>query len=147
MARGILSVPEIANAQNVPRIVLDPVKNDTRFAIDKDIFLTKIRTQLNEKANGKVRFLARDRITTLEQERALKQAGQVTSSSDPNVVEFKGADYFLTGQLKGLTTKTKAGTSDYVLYTFQLIDARTSDVIWESSADVKKQGLEDASYR
>jgi hypothetical protein len=28
-----------------------------------------------------------------------------------------------------------------------LIDARTSDIIWEDSAEIKKQGLEDAAYR
>lgn len=147
MARSILATPEIANAQGMPRIVLDPVVNETRFPINKDIFLSKIRGELNAKAGNKVRFLARDRMATLERERDLKQGGQVTSSSDPNVVEFKGADFFLTGKLEGLTTRTSKGTSDYILYSFQLIDARTSDIIWEDQAEMKKQGLEDAAYR
>ena len=101
MARSILGIPQIANAQGQPRIVLDPVKNETRFPINKDIFLTRIRTQLNSKAAGKVIFLARDRMEALEKERALKQSGQVTANSDPNVDEFKGADFFLTGTLAG----------------------------------------------
>ena len=42
---------------------------------------------------------------------------------------------------------TSAGTSDYVLYSFRLTDARTSRIVWEDSAEVKKQGLEDAAYR
>jgi len=147
MARSILGIPQIANAQGQPRIVLDPVMNETRFPINKDIFLTRIRVQLNSQAAGKVIFLARDRMAALEHERQLKQSGQVTSSSDPNVTEFKGADFFLTGKLQGLTTRTGAGTSDYILYSFQLIDARTSDIIWEDSAEIKKQGLEDAAYR
>src|SRR5687767_7850850 len=79
MARSILSVPEIANARGVPRVVLEPVRNDTRFPIQKDIFLTRIRTELNTKARGKVRFLARENIAALERERDLKQSGQVTS--------------------------------------------------------------------
>jgi PBP1b-binding outer membrane lipoprotein LpoB len=147
MARSILGIPQIANAQGQPRIVLDPVKNETRFAINKDMFLTRVRVQLNSKAAGKVIFLARENMAALERERQLKQSGQVTASSDPNVVEFKGADYFLTGSLQGLTTRTSAGTSDYILYSFRLIDARTSDIIWEDSAEIKKQGLEDAAYR
>lgn len=147
MARSILHIPQIANAQGTPRIVLDPVKNETRFPINKDIFLTRIRVQLNSKAQGKVLFLARDRMQALEKERAMKQSGQVTSSSDPNVVEFRGADFFLTGVLQGIPTRTSAGTSDYILYAFQLIDARTSDIVWEDSAEIKKQGLEDAAYR
>jgi PBP1b-binding outer membrane lipoprotein LpoB len=147
MARSILTTPQITNAQGTPRVVLDPVINETRFPINKDIFLTRIRAELNTKARGKVIFLARERMAALEHERQLKQSGQVTSSSDPNVVEFKGADFFLTGKLSGLSTRTAAGTSDYILYTFQLVDARTTDIIWEDSAEIKKQGLEDAAYR
>jgi len=147
MAKSILTIPQIANAQGTPRIVLDPVENATRFPINKDIFLSRIRAELNSKSRGKVIFLARERMAALEHERQLKQSGQVTSSSDPNVVEFKGADFFLTGKLSGLSTKTAAGTSDYILYAFQLVDARTSDIVWEDSAEIKKQGLEDAAYR
>jgi PBP1b-binding outer membrane lipoprotein LpoB len=147
MARSILSTPQIANAAAPPVIVLDPVENKTRFPINKDIFLTRIRTQLNSKTRGKVTFLARDRMTALEHERQMKQQGAVTSLSDPNLQEFKGADYLLTGSLEGLSTHTAAGTSDYILYAFQLIDARTSAIVWEDSAEMKKQGLEDAAYR
>ncbi len=147
MARSILATPEIQKAQGLPRVVLLPVENQTRFAFNKDIFLDRIRVQLNSKAQGKVRFLARDRMEALEKEREMKRAGQLTSSSDPVVQEFKGADFFLTGKLSGMTTKARAGTSDYILYTFQLIDPRTSDIIWEDSAEIKKQGTEDAAYR
>lgn len=147
MARQLLGVPEIAQAQGIPRIVLLPVENNTRFSLNKDLFLTRIRAQLNEKSGGKMRFLARDRIAALEQERQLKQSGQVTSNSDPNVQEFKGADFFLTGKLEGHSTRTSQGLSDYILYTFQLIDPRTSDIVFEGSHEIKKQGLEDASYR
>jgi hypothetical protein len=147
MARSILAIPQIASAPTPPIIVLDPVENKTRFPINKDIFLTRIRAQLNSKTYGKVTFLARDRMAALEKERNLKREGAVTAATDPNVQEFKGADYFLTGSLEGLSTRTRAGTSDYILYVFQLIDARTSAIVWEDMAEMKKQGLEDAAYR
>ena len=86
-------------------------------------------------------------MDALRAEREMKRTGELTSSSDPNVQEFKGADFFLTGKLDGQTTRTSAGTSDYVLYSFQLIDARTAEIIWEDFSELKKQGLEDASYR
>lgn len=147
MARGILAVPEIANATKVPRIVLLPVKNDTRFPFNKDIFLDEIMALLNERAAGKVRFLARDRISELEKERDLKRTGQVTSENDPNIQRFKGGDLMLTGKLVGQTTKTSAGTSDYVLYSFELINPDTSEIIWNGSHRIKKQGQVDAAYR
>ena len=147
MARSILSIPQIANAPLPPKIVLDPVINNTRFPINKDIFNVRIRTELNKKSLGKVTFLARDRMAALDKERNLKRAGEVTATADPKMQEFLGADYFLTGELQGLSTRTRAGTSDYVLYAFQLIDVRTSAIVWEDSMEMKKQGLEDAAYR
>src|SRR5213592_3561336 len=92
MSRSILDTPQIKSAHNPPVVVLDPVVNETRFPINKDMFLTRIRVLLNSKSFGKVQFLARDRMAALEHERDSKRAGQVTSSSDPNVVEFKGGD-------------------------------------------------------
>lgn len=147
MARSILGIPQITRAQGQPRILLDPVVNETRFPINKDMFLTRIRVMLNSKASGKVVFLARDRMAALEKERDLKQSGAVTSGSDPNVVQFKGGDFLLTGKLSSLTTRTSKGVSDYILYTFQLVDVNTSDIVWEDFAEIKKQGLEDAAYR
>lgn len=149
MARSILNIPEIMNAKGTPRVVLNPVVNETRFPLNKDIFLTRIRTQLNSKAAGKVRFLAREQnnMAAIEREQQLKQDGTVTASSDPNLVTLKGADFFLTGKLQGMSTRTSQGLSDYILYSFQLIDATTSEIVWEDSAEIKKQGLEDAAYR
>lgn len=147
IARRILSTPQIAQASGQPRIVILPVDNQTRFPINKEIFTTRIRALLNSRSTGKVLFLARDRMDALQREQQLKQQGLVTTNSDPSQVEFRGADFFLTGTLQGQTTRTRAGVSDYVLYTFQLIDARTSDIIFEDFAEMKRQGLEDAAYR
>jgi penicillin-binding protein activator len=147
MARSILDTPQVRNAHSPPVVVLDPVMNETRFPINKDMFLTRIQVLLNSKCEKKVQFLARDRLAALERERELKRSGQVTSSSDPNVVEFKGGDFLLTGKLQSLTTRNSRGISDYVLYSFELVDARTSAIVWQDFAEMKKQGLEDAAYR
>ena len=147
MARSILDTPQVRNAQSPPVVVLDPVMNETRFPINKDMFLTRIQVLLNSKCDKKVQFLARDRLAALERERDLKRSGQVTSSSDPNVVEFKGGDFLLTGKLQSLTTRNSRGISDYVLYSFELVDARTTAIVWQDFAEIKKQGLEDAAYR
>ena len=147
IARGLLSMPQIANAATPPVVVLDPVLNETRFPINKNIFLDRIQAQLISKAAGKVTFLARERMDTLQRERDAKRAGNVTSTSDANVQEFKGADYFLTGKLSGLSTSSKNGVSDYILYTFQLIDVRTSAIVWGGDDEIKKQAQSDAVYR
>jgi hypothetical protein len=76
MARSILGIPQIARAQTPPSVVLDPVVNNTRFPINKDIFLTRIRTQLNSKAAGQVSFLDREMMKTLQRERELNAPGR-----------------------------------------------------------------------
>src|SRR5216117_3491656 len=78
MTRSILNIAPIKNAQNPPVVLLDPVANETRFPINKEMFLTRIRVLLNSKSYGKVTFVARDRMGALEKERELKQSGQVT---------------------------------------------------------------------
>src|SRR2546430_12266621 len=52
IAHQILSAPEIANAKGAPRIVLLPLKNDSRFPINKDLFLERIAAVLNDKSAG-----------------------------------------------------------------------------------------------
>src|SRR4051794_23446407 len=59
MARSILGVPQIARAAAKPVIVIDPVVNDTRFPINKDLFTDRIRIELNKHAIDRVTFLAR----------------------------------------------------------------------------------------
>lgn len=147
MARSILAVPQIRDAVQPPVVLLEPIVNDTRFPISQDIFLTRIRVLLNTKAQGKATFVARENLEALERERELKQQGAVTTSTSPAGVHYLGGDYFLTGKFQGMTTTNAQGTSDYILYTFQLIDGRTSVIVWEDFAEMKKQGLEDAAYR
>ena len=147
IARGILGAPQIANAATPPVVALDPVLNETRFPINKNIFLDRIQAHLLSKAAGKVTFIARERMATLEREREAKRTGQVTSNSDARVQEFKGADYFLTGKLSGLSTAARGGVSDYILYTFQLINARSGEIVWGGDDEIKKQGVSDAVYR
>ncbi|MBI2946102.1 MAG: penicillin-binding protein activator LpoB [Verrucomicrobia bacterium] len=156
MARKILSIDQIVKAQGTPKVYLLPVENNTRFPINRDLFLDRIRAQLNERATGKVRFLARTAsadgspqriMQALERERDLKESGAVTSNAGQPAAQFSGADFLLTGKLGSLTTRTSRGVSDYILYTFQLIDVRTTEIVWEGSEEIKKQGLEDAAYR
>ncbi len=144
MSRSILSTPAIANAQTPPVIGLLPVVNDTRFSINKDIFNKRIKALLNTQCRGSVQFVARDRIEAVERERELKREGMVGSSGEGVMA---GVDYFLTGELTGLSQASSTGQSDYILYTFRLINAETGIEEWEEFSEIKKEGIEDAVYR
>lgn len=126
MAESLIGIPEIAQAQGIPRIGLLLVKNSTRFVIDKDIFTKKIRLELNKNANGQVRFLERERLEDIIKEREAKREGLFTSSKEGDLL---GVDFYLTGELIGLSKASKGHRSDYFLLSFQLIDAETSDIV------------------
>ena len=150
MARSILSIPQVANsAGRTARRAGPGQPNETRFPINKEIFLTRIRTQLNSKATGKVLFLARDRMDALQRERSFrKQSGQVTASV-PIPTWSSSRRGLLPHRFVARPHHAHRRRHETIisLYAFQLIDARTSDIIWEDSAEIKKQGLEDAAYR
>ncbi len=144
MSRKIMATPEIVRASTPPTIVLEPVRNGTRFVIDTDILLVKMRGELLENTNGRVRFLARERLDAIERERTAKREGVFTASS---AKDLKGADFFLTGELLSISKARDSKRSDYILYTFQLIDAEDSTIVWEGQYDVKKEGKRGTSYR
>jgi PBP1b-binding outer membrane lipoprotein LpoB len=143
MARSILGIPEIVRAKNAPRIVLEPVVNETPLLIKREIFVTRMRAELNSKAAGRVRFLARGDMRALEREQQLKHDGIVPVSQDPEAVEFRGTSYFLTGKFQSMPARSGEAWSDSVLYSFQLIDAATSEIVWEDSAEIAREGLGD----
>ena len=149
MAQGILGIPVVAGAKSAPHIVLESIVNNTRFPMDKDTFLTRIRVMLNSKAMNKVRFLDRAMMARFQEEQQIRISAEPAAAMPavaPGTGELRSADYFLTGQLDGMAAKTPAGTGDYVLYSLRLTDARTSAVVWEDSYEIRKEGLEDAAY-
>ena len=145
MVRKILETPKLQSQKGkTPMIGLMPIENRTRFAVDKEIFATRMKALLNEKANGQVRFVARDRLDQVRAEKELKEKGEVTTGERKKV---HGVDFFLTGELSSLSTSSERGKSDYMLFTFRLIDAETAEEIWEGFHELKKEGAEDAVYR
>lgn len=158
MAISILETPEIMNASQAPKISLLPVKNSTRFIIDKDIFTKKIRIELNRNATGKIRFLARGSVREditkyILKERRFKREDKdedefgvtdVTASKDAALV---GVDFFLTGDLTSLTKSISGSRSDYILMSFQLIDAETAEIVWEDAYEIKRVGIAGVAYQ
>ncbi|MEE8142824.1 MAG: penicillin-binding protein activator LpoB [Planctomycetota bacterium] len=144
MARDLLEIPEIAQALQPPTVALEQVRNGTRFVIDTDIFLVRIRGLLNQQCRGKVRFLARQDLEAIMRERQAKREGVYSSSGKKSLL---GADFFLTGELLSISKARDQNRSDYILYAFQLIDTENSLIVWEGQVDVKKVGKRGTLYR
>ncbi len=147
MLRSILAAPAIANAPHPPTIVLLPLTNKTRFMIESDIFTKKLRAELNTKATGRAIFLGRERMPAIQAERELKREEGFTSDPALHQKGPAGADYFLSGDMTGLSKNSTSGAEDYILYTFQLIDAESSAIVWEDEWEMKRVGQDDVVYR
>ena len=155
MAREIVGIPEIARAKIAPHVVLEPAINNTPCPIDRDAFMTRIRVMLNSKAMNKVRFLDRAMMARFREEQQTRISAELTAAAVPSAMpvtaartgELRGADYFLAGELDGMTAGTAAGADECVLCRFRLTDARTGATVWEDSCELGKEGLGDAAYR
>ncbi|MDP8212242.1 MAG: penicillin-binding protein activator LpoB [Candidatus Zapsychrus exili] len=149
MAISILETPEIMNAEEAPKIALIPVANLGNFNINENIFTKRIRVELNKNASKKMSFIARDFIKKnqiteyIMKERLIKREEKsndevgvtnITSSKDLDLV---GVDFLLTGELNGLAKKNIRGQADYVMMSFQLIDAETGVIVWEDVYEIK----------
>ena len=60
MCGAILSVPEIASSPTATRIAVAPLRNSSRYLIDKDIFIARLRLELSRFSQGRVQFLSQD---------------------------------------------------------------------------------------
>jgi len=58
MTAALLSTPEIGGKEGVTRIAVSPIRNSTRYMFDKDIFMKRLRIELQRHSEGKVRFFS-----------------------------------------------------------------------------------------
>jgi len=144
MSRDLVGSDAIQEAEQKPIVALLPVENETRFRVDTDIITLQMRDRLIEFAGDRVTFVARDRLGSVRAEREAKRAGEVTSSGEKMI---SGADYFLTGVLKTVSKSAEGKVSDYIYYSFELIDAESSNIVWAKGYDVKKVGERGVLYR
>jgi len=112
MLRGFGEVPEIALSRGRVRIVVEPVVNDSRLALAETIF--------NEAVLGQIA------LRTPRQWQFLPGGDQATAA----------ADFFLANRLQRVRPVAPVD-HEILLYTHQLIDARSSEIVWVGSAELK----------
>lgn len=141
---------EIAGIQwprqgEMPRIAVLPIINQTRFRIDPKLLQNKLVKDLVTFAQGKVLFLARDSEADVVAERDKKRSGQYDSGKRSKAM--LGADYLLKGEMRALSKSSREGVSDYIHYSFQLIDAETTAILWVGDFETKKVGSVGVIYQ
>jgi TolB-like protein len=60
MSTALLSTPEISGSEQPVRIALAPIRNSTRFMVDQDILMKRLRLELSRYGAGRVTFFAQN---------------------------------------------------------------------------------------
>jgi len=143
-ATSILALPQIAKAEKPPTILITPVENHSASPVDTDLYTVKLRGILMQYSTDKVRFLARDvGWNTNKYEQQLRKEGEVQPGAAREAATY---DYILTAELRGISSSSGKGRSEYFLIAFKLVDM--NDVLlWEDQYEIKKQGHDNAVYR
>lgn len=114
------------------------LRNDSSDTIDKEIILTKLRTELFQAMGRQVRILDRSPQANdlVDAERRMKDRGQVSGTNDRKVA---GSDFVLKGTMKSRDRQAGKLRSSYILVTFELTDLVTSELMWTGDYDMKTE--------
>lgn len=147
MIRDLLAVPEVANASEPPRIIVDSkyLVNESSSIVNRNLLTDKLRVGLNRAAARRMVFLARERADMIEEERELKEAGVIVPAPASSPLS---ADYRLAGRIASLDKVQAVGDQTrYTQITFELVDLMSGAILWSNMYEFKKTGRDDAVYR
>lgn len=126
------------------RIAVTSIKNATRFRIDTHVIRKKLTTDLVKQSTGAT-YLARDAEAMVRRERVQKRNGQYTLQKRD--AAMLGADYFLVGQMRAISKSAREGLSDYIIYSFELVDAENGAIVWADDFETKRRSNIDVLYQ
>jgi hypothetical protein len=151
MVRDMLTIPQLLNAKVPPRVVIDPkyFRNESAEIIDKALITDRIRVGLNRAAAGRVMFIGREYIEAIQDERALKDEGQVDTGTTGRTRASAGVDYRLVGRIgtRDAVDPQSGARSRYSQYTFELLDMEYGTIVWSNIYEFKKEARDDVVYR
>jgi len=144
MAREIAAI-QWPKSGTKPRIAVLPLENQTRFRVDPKLLQNKLLKDLIKFSGGSVSYLARDTEQAVMVERSKKRAGMYDHGKQ--AATMAGADYLLKGEMRSLSKASREGVSDYILYSFQLVDSETGVILWVGDYETKKAGETGVVYQ
>ena len=136
MARSLIQLPFIHNAENPPTIAFVKIENRTNRFIDTVGFQEKIRTLLLKNCRSKLYFLDRSAMDEIIKERKRKKKGLATAS-EKSKSKIYGADYFLAGSIHSINRVGGSQRTEYTRYSFRLTDADNSVIVWEDEYETR----------
>jgi hypothetical protein len=137
-----------ARYNDAPIIAVIRPQNDTRFPEVTQIFQENLVAELlGRTSRQEVRFSQRDSDVQAEiaREKGEKEGGERTDRTGRRTK--LGADYFLKAKFSTLSVTDGEYESDTILYTFELIDTETDELIFKGKHLIKRVSEKSAVYR
>lgn len=151
MVRDMLGNPLIAGQLPSPRVILDAeyFRNESAQRINTNIIVDNLRVNLQRAANGRIRFVSRESMGMVADERDLKRDGVTDQGTLATARAQLGADYRLRGRVTS-TEQIKASQGLIQRYNqviFEMIDLENSEIVWTGMYNVTRAGADDVIYR
>lgn len=147
VVRDLFQRPDIMNSPKPPRIILDGsrILNKSSQRLDTDMIADRLRAQLIRSAQGRLRFLSRENLDIVAEERELKREGQTDVGTKGLTRAVMGADYRLVGRItsqdaRSSTTGVQQRSMQIV---FELIDLESTETIYISEPYVTVRAQRD----
>ena len=118
---------------------------DRLLVMDAPIFTDRLITYLMKVQGRRARFISREDAERVMKERRMKQDGTVNGPADGEIL---GADFFLLSKISEFRRNTLDGkVVNYMLCSFRLVDAQTTEMIWKDDYQTTKKAKLDAANR
>lgn len=149
MVIAILALPSITERSEPAAVIVDAkyFKNQSSSRIDKNLITDRLRTGLSKAAAGKLKFVGREYLAAIEEEKDVEIA---TGGPGPKTRrKLAMPDYRLVGRISSLDKidPSTGGRSRYHHIVFELINLKSGLLVWTDGYEFKKAGRSDVVYR
>lgn len=132
--RELMSRPDFIASAAPPRIVVDSAAfyNDSSQRIDRNMITDALRASLNRASAGRIRFISRESMVFIQQERELKRTGIADVGTRGMTGGVAGLDFRLVGRMTSLDNRDgRSGlTQRRTQIVFELVDMETGEIPW-----------------
>jgi penicillin-binding protein activator len=131
-----------------PIVVLLRPRNQTRFPEVTQFFQQDFVNELMATyTRREVRFVVRDEyvLSEIAEEEAAKEAGELTDRRGRRT--RLGVDYFVRANFVALSRTDGRQDDDTILYTYEFIDAATSELVFSGGHHIRRVSERSAVYR
>lgn len=138
----------IAKYGEAPIIAVIRPQNDTRFPEVSQVFQEDLLVELMDRyTRDELRFSQRDSDVqdAVDSEKEAKEGGERTDRTGRRTK--LGADYFLKAKFSTLSMTDGEYEDDMILYTFELIDTETDELIFKGGHKIRRVSEKSAVYR